>query len=139
MKMKNEFILRNFLLFFCLIYLHFLHIVDCQRTGIGHRLDVYIAGFFPYKEGVEKSETGKYMYMFELFTDIPCEEHGNGKNVAVVELLVFNFVCTAFSSSIVVILQHILAISFILQKKKSKEKSLFERGRPAVFVREFAL
>lgn len=72
MKMKNEFILRNFLLFFCLIYLHFLHIVvvDCQRSGIGHRLDVYIAGFFPYKEGAEKSETGMYTTKMGLLLSV---------------------------------------------------------------------
>lgn len=62
MKMKNEFVLRNFLLIASLIYLHFIHIVvvDGQRSAsLAHRLDVYIAGFFPYKEGAEKSETGK--------------------------------------------------------------------------------
>ncbi|XP_062558274.1 gamma-aminobutyric acid type B receptor subunit 2 [Armigeres subalbatus] len=30
-----------------------------SRPGAGHRLDVYIAGFFPYGEGVENSETGR--------------------------------------------------------------------------------
>ncbi|XP_055633199.1 gamma-aminobutyric acid type B receptor subunit 2 isoform X2 [Toxorhynchites rutilus septentrionalis] len=30
-----------------------------SRSGAGHRLDVYIAGFFPYGEGVENSETGR--------------------------------------------------------------------------------
>ncbi|XP_038105232.1 gamma-aminobutyric acid type B receptor subunit 2 isoform X1 [Culex quinquefasciatus] len=33
--------------------------VDGSRPGAGHRLDVYIAGFFPYGEGVENSETGR--------------------------------------------------------------------------------
>ncbi|XP_058813758.1 gamma-aminobutyric acid type B receptor subunit 2 [Topomyia yanbarensis] len=33
--------------------------VDGSRPGSGHRLDVYIAGFFPYGEGVENSETGR--------------------------------------------------------------------------------
>ncbi|KFB46262.1 AGAP004595-PA-like protein [Anopheles sinensis] len=30
-----------------------------SRPGSSHRLDVYIAGFFPYGEGVENSETGR--------------------------------------------------------------------------------
>ncbi|XP_058467676.1 gamma-aminobutyric acid type B receptor subunit 2 [Malaya genurostris] len=33
--------------------------VDGSRPGSGHRLDVYIAGFFPYGEGVENSDTGR--------------------------------------------------------------------------------
>lgn len=37
----------------------FLDWVDGSRPGAGHRLDVYIAGFFPYGEGVENSETGR--------------------------------------------------------------------------------
>lgn len=32
-------------------------IVSCQRPS-SHRLDVYIAGFFPYGDGVENSDTG---------------------------------------------------------------------------------
>ncbi|XP_053674223.1 gamma-aminobutyric acid type B receptor subunit 2 [Anopheles nili] len=30
-----------------------------SRPGPGHRMDVYIAGFFPYGEGVENGETGR--------------------------------------------------------------------------------
>ncbi|EAT37610.2 AAEL010408-PA [Aedes aegypti] len=37
----------------------FQHWVDGSRPGAGHRLDVYIAGFFPYGEGVENSDTGR--------------------------------------------------------------------------------
>lgn len=60
--MKNEFTLWNFTLFLlCFIYtiVNVVLVVNCQRSS--KKLDVYIAGFFPYREGVEKSETGKYI------------------------------------------------------------------------------
>lgn len=74
MKMKNEFTLWNFTLFLlCFIYtiVNVVVVVNCQRSS--KKLDVYIAGFFPYREGVEKSETGKKFYFpfdFLLYTTI---------------------------------------------------------------------
>lgn len=68
MKMKNEFTLWNFTLFlFCFTYtiVNVVVEVNCQRSS--KKLDVYIAGFFPYREGVEKSETGKIRLNFISF------------------------------------------------------------------------
>lgn len=43
----------NVILLFNLIYL-----IQCQRPSSSHRSDVYIAGFFPYGDKVENSDTG---------------------------------------------------------------------------------
>lgn len=42
-----------FVLFLCL-----LSMVSAQRPSSSHRSDVYIAGFFPYGDGVENAATG---------------------------------------------------------------------------------
>lgn len=34
-------------------------IVECQRPSSGGRMDVYIAGFFPYGDRVENSDIGR--------------------------------------------------------------------------------
>lgn len=34
-------------------------VVSCQRPSSSYRSDVYIAGFFPYGDGVENAATGK--------------------------------------------------------------------------------
>ena len=36
----------------------FILMVLSQRPSSSHRSDVYIAGFFPYGDGVENSDTG---------------------------------------------------------------------------------
>lgn len=46
------------------IYLHIIllfnlnYLIKCQRPSSAHRSDVYIAGFFPYGDKVENSDTG---------------------------------------------------------------------------------
>lgn len=46
------------------IYLHIIllfnlnNLIKCQRPSSAHRSDVYIAGFFPYGDKVENSDTG---------------------------------------------------------------------------------
>lgn len=65
-KMKNEFTLWNFTLFLCLIYTIIVNVVvDCQRSS--KKSDVYIAGFFPYKIGADRSETGTNSTMTPLY------------------------------------------------------------------------
>lgn len=52
-KIKNGKCILNLVLLFHLNYL-----ITCQRPSSSNRADVVIAGFFPYGEGVENSETG---------------------------------------------------------------------------------
>lgn len=42
--------------------------VACQRRSSNKRSDVYIAGFFPYADGVENSETGKLAFFRYIVT-----------------------------------------------------------------------
>lgn len=59
-KMKNERIIFQFV-----FHLISINLINCQRSsGSSHRSDVYIAGFFPYGEGVENSQTGKNFIVF---------------------------------------------------------------------------
>lgn len=43
------------ILIFCTVCMVF-----AQRPSSSHRSDVYIAGFFPYGDGVENAATGNY-------------------------------------------------------------------------------
>lgn len=43
------------LLIFCMVCM-----ISAQRPSSSHRSDVYIAGFFPYGDGVENAATGTY-------------------------------------------------------------------------------
>jgi hypothetical protein len=40
---------------------------QAQRPSSGQRLDVYIAGFFPYANGAENSDTGTCGYTLKIF------------------------------------------------------------------------
>lgn len=42
-------------LILCMVF-----IISAQRPSASHRSDVYIAGFFPYGDGVENAATGSF-------------------------------------------------------------------------------
>lgn len=51
-------ILKAFMLtFVCLLFVS--DTIECQRPSGGGRMDVYIAGFFPFGDGVENSDIGR--------------------------------------------------------------------------------
>lgn len=46
-----------FLAIKCCVFFYLLSVTLCHRSST-HRSDVYIAGFFPYGDGVENAQTG---------------------------------------------------------------------------------
>lgn len=60
LKTMTRFVL---ILFFCIVCT-----MSAQRPSSSHRSDVYIAGFFPYGDGVENAATGKFTQFLDLFS-----------------------------------------------------------------------